>query len=178
MATDNYRNVYKSDHLGAVDLEEFIEAGRPLIFMIKEVKQFLKKDVAIHKVKVAGKAGDFNIAFFHEDIKPWVLNSGNAKIVRSFAGQGSTNSVSTWKDIPVELYIDHDVKFGNDTVSGIRVKPLKPVIKSKEKPVFTEANFEKAHLAGATLEKIKQVYSINPDMEILYNDYVREHTTA
>jgi hypothetical protein len=27
MSNDNYRNVYKSDHLGAVDLEEFIEAA-------------------------------------------------------------------------------------------------------------------------------------------------------
>lgn len=178
MATDNYRNVYKSDHLGSVDLEEFIEAGKPLIFMIKEVKQFLKKDVAIHKVKVAGKAGDFNIAFFYEGIKPWVLNSGNAKIVRSFAGSGSTNSVSTWKDIPVELYIDHDVKFGNDIVSGIRVKPIKPIIKTKEKPVFTSDNFEKAHSAGATLDAIKKIYSITLDMETLYNDYVREHTPA
>jgi hypothetical protein len=35
----NYRKVYKSDHLGVVDLEELIEQGKSLIFTIKEVKQ-------------------------------------------------------------------------------------------------------------------------------------------
>lgn len=171
MASDNYRNVYKSDHLGAVDLEEFTEAGKALIFTIKEVRQEIG-------AKVAGKKGDFNIAYFHEPIKPWVLNSGNAKIIRSLAGPGATNSVSTWRDIPVELYIDYNVKFGSDTVSGVRVKPLRPQIQQKPKPFFTEQNFEKANKAGATIDQIKQVYQITPDMEILYNDYVREHTTA
>ena len=169
MAIDNYRNVYKSDHLGSVDLEEFMEAGRPLIFTIKEVRQQIG-------AKVAGKKGDFNIAYFVEDIKPWVLNSGNAKIIRSFAGKEATNSVSTWKNIPVELYVDYNVKFGSDTVSGVRVKQIQPTLKPKEKPVFTETNFEKALSANATIEKIKQVYQISEDMEILYNDYVRDNT--
>lgn len=164
MANDNYRNVYKSDHLGAVDLEEFIEAGKPLIFTIKEVKQQLG-------AKVAGKKGDFNIAYFAENIKPWVLNSGNAKIIRSFAGEGSTNSVSTWKNIVVELYVDHNVKFGSDIVSGVRVKPIQPSIKPKEKPFFTEANFEKAKEAGATIDKIKAVYQITPEVEKAYLEY-------
>lgn len=165
MANDNYRNVYKSDHLGAVDLEEFIEAGTPLIFTIREVKQELG-------AKVAGKKGDFNIAYFVENIKPWVLNSGNAKIIRSFAGSSATNSVSTWKNIPVELYVDHNVKFGSDIVSGVRVKPLKPTIAPKAKPVFTEANFEKAKEASATIDKIEAVYQITEEVKSKYLEYV------
>ena len=165
MSNDNYRNVYKSDHLGAVDLEEFIEAGRPLIFTIKEVKQEIG-------AKVAGKKGDFNIAYFVENIKPWVLNSGNAKIVRSFAGKDATNSVSTWKNIPVELYVDHNVKFGSDIVSGVRIKPIQPTLKPKEKSVFTEANFEKAKAANATIAQIEQVYQLTEEMKAKYNEYV------
>lgn len=164
MATDNYRNVYKSDHLGAVDLEEFIEAGRPLIFTIKEVKQQIG-------AKVAGKKGDFNIAYFVENIKPWVLNSGNAKIIRSFAGREATNSVSTWKNITVELYVDYNVKFGSDVVSGVRVKPIQPALKPKEKPVFTSANFEGAIAKNATIEQIKAVYQITPEVEKAYLEY-------
>jgi hypothetical protein len=165
MANDNYRNVYKSDHLGSVDLEEFMEAGKPLIFTIKEVKQEMG-------AKVAGKKGDFNIAYFVEPIKPWVLNSGNAKIIRSFAGKEATNSVSTWKNIPVELYIDYNVKFGSEIVSGVRVKPIRPTTK-KEKPVFAEENFEKAKAAGATVEKIEQVYQLTEDAKAKYLEYVR-----
>jgi len=164
MANDNYRNVYKSDHLGAVDLEEFLEAGKPLIFTIKEVKQEMG-------AKVAGKKGDFNIAYFVEPIKPWVLNSGNAKIVRSFAGKDATNSVSTWKNIPVELYVDHNVKFGSDIVSGVRIKPIQPSAK-KEKPFFAEANFEKAKGANASVEQIEQVYQLTEEVKAKYLEYV------
>lgn len=165
MATDNYRNVYKSDYLGSVDLEEYLEAGRYLIFTIKEVKQEIG-------AKVAGKKGDFNIAYFVEPIKPWVLNSGNAKILRSFVGSAGTNAVSTWKNIPVELYVDYNVKFGSDTVSGVRIKPIKPQLKPKEKPVFTEANFEKAKEAGASIDKIEAVYKLTEDIKTKYLEYV------
>lgn len=165
MANDNYRNVYKSDHLGSVDLEEFTEAGRPLIFTIKEVKQEMG-------AKVAGKKGDFNIAYFVENIKPWVLNSGNAKTIRSFAGKEATNSVATWKNIPVELYVDHNVKFGSDIVSGIRIKPIQPTLKPKEKPAFIEANFEKAKLAKATIEQIEIVYQLTEEIKTKYLEYV------
>lgn len=165
MAIDNYRNVYKSDHLGAVDLEEFIEAGRSLIFTIKEVKQEIG-------AKVAGNKGDFNIAYFVEPIKPWVLNSGNAKTIRSFAGKEATNSVSTWKNIPVELYVDNNVKFGRDIVSGVRIKPIQPTLKAKEKLVFTEANFEKAKAAKATVEQIATVYQLTDAVKTKYLEYV------
>ena len=37
----HYRKVFKSDHLGAADLEEMTEDGKKLIFKIKEVKQYL-----------------------------------------------------------------------------------------------------------------------------------------
>ena len=74
----NYRNVYKSDHLGVVDLEEFIERGIRTEFTIKEVKQQLG-------VVVAGKKIDANIAYFKEDIKPLVINATNGNIMKGLA---------------------------------------------------------------------------------------------
>lgn len=41
----HYRKVFKSDHLGIADLEDFIEE-KSLIFTIKEVKQELNVAVA------------------------------------------------------------------------------------------------------------------------------------
>ena len=114
----NYRNVYKSDHLGVVDLEEFTEQGRPMVFTIKAVKQEVG-------ATVAGAKGNFNIAYFAEDIKPLVLNSTNATTVRRLGNFGT--DVDTWLNIPVELYIDAAVKMKGQIVGGVRIKTVRPM---------------------------------------------------
>lgn len=119
----NYRSVYKSDHLGVIDLEELIENGKQLIFTIKEVKQELG-------VVVAGNRGNFNIAYFKENIKPLVLNATNANTVRKLAG-GSTNT-DNWNNVLVELYIDNSVKMKGQIVGGVRIKTQKPIINKVE----------------------------------------------
>lgn len=156
----NYRNVYKSNHLGSIDLEEMTDKGLNLAFTISEVKQ-------MKNTMVAGRTGDFNIAFFEEDIKPLVLNSTNAKTVKALAG-GSIY-VEDWKDVTVELYIDHSVKMKGEIVGGVRIKPVSP---QKTKPAFLESNFEKAKNANATIEMIKGSYSISKEIEKKYISYV------
>jgi hypothetical protein len=160
----HFRKVFKSDHLGSADLEEYIEQGRPLIFTIKEVRQELNKSVA-------GKKGDFNIAYFVEpNVKPLVLNATNSKTVKNFAG--GSPFVEDWVNIPIELYIDETVKMKGETVGGVRIRPVPPKIQAKEKPHFTEANFEKAKAANATFEQIEKVYTLTDEMKQKYIDYV------
>jgi len=153
----NYRNVYKSDHLGVVDLEDLIEQGKSLVFTIKEVKQELG-------VVVAGNRGNFNIAYFKEPIKPLVLNATNAATVRRIGNFGV--DVDNWKNVEVELYIDANVKMKGLIVGGVRIK--KPVVKSKPELVLDSENFKKckaAYLANnAVLEKIKAKYQISDDV--------------
>lgn len=159
----HYRNVFKSDHLGSADLEDFIEQGKKLIFTIKEVKQEFG-------IKVAGKKGDFNIAYFVEPIKPLVLNVTNSKQIKTFAG--GNPFVETWKNIPVELYVDENVKaVTGGTTQGVRIKPIQPIIGERPKTPFVEANFEKAKAAGATVDKIKERYELSPEMEQKYLEY-------
>jgi hypothetical protein len=159
----NYRKVYKSDYLGVVDLEEMLEQGKQLIFTIKEVKQELG-------VLVAGNRGDFNIAYFVEAIKPMVLNAGNAGIIRGFS-EGKSTDTDKWKNIPVELYVDASVKMKGQIVGGIRIKQIQPKTTPTEKPIFTEANFESAKKANATIEQIKSKYTLTPEIEKLWNNY-------
>lgn len=158
----HFRKVYKSDHLGVPDLEDLIDDGKRLVFTISHVKQ--------ENTSVAGKKGDFNIAYFKEPIKPWVLNATNAKQVKVFAG--GSPFVEDWKNIPVELYIDAAVKMKGEVVGGVRIKPVKPVIEQKQKPVFTESNFEKAKAAGATIETIEKSYQITEEVKAKYTEYV------
>lgn len=168
----HYRNVYKSDHLGVADLEEMIEQGKPLIFTIKEVKQEIGKSVA-------GKKGDFNIAYFTDpNIKPWVLNAGNAKIICGFANHGKpkelwSKMVEDWNNIPVELYVDESVKMKGEVIGGVRVRPVMPNLKTQQKPLFTEARFKSAKEADVSVQTIRERYTLTPEMEAKYLEYVR-----
>ena len=159
----HYRKVFKSDHLGVADLEEMIEEGKPLIFTISEVKQ--EWDVT-----VAGRKGNHNIAYFKEDIKPWVINSVNSKVIKAFA-KGSA-FVEDWCNITVELFVDANVKMKGEVVGGVRVRHVQP--KAKVKKPFTEANIKPAKDKGFTIDQVKEFYDVSPEMETKFN----EHETA
>ena len=108
----HYRKVFKSDHLGIADLEDFKEEGKQLVFTISQVKQQIG-------VAVAGRKGNFNIAYFVEDIKPLVLNATNSKVLSKITG---SVFVQDWQNVTVELYIKTDVKMKGETVGGVRIK--------------------------------------------------------
>lgn len=116
MAKTHFRAVFKSDHLGVADLEEFVEDKKRLVFTIKEVKQEMN-------VMVAGRSGSHNIAYFKEGIKPLVLNSTNSKMIKKFT---KSSFVEDWSNVIIELYIDAGVKMKGDVVGGVRIKPTQP----------------------------------------------------
>lgn len=134
----NFRNVYKSDHLGVIDLEEMIEAEKTLIFTIKEVKQELN-------AKVAGNTISANIAYFVEDIKPLVLNATNAKVIKQIS---NSSFIENWAGVSIELYIDKNVKMKGEVVGGVRVKPT-------SKPKISDTNALSILNSSKTLAELK-----------------------
>ncbi len=122
-AKTHYRKVFKSDHLGQADLEDFIEAGSSLVFIVSHVKQE-------NGVMVAGRKGNYNIAYFQEKIKPLVINATNSKVMKQFAG--GSPFVEDWVNIPVRLYIDPSVKMKGETVGGVRISPDAPRLTKPE----------------------------------------------
>lgn len=126
----HYRKVFKSDHLGIADLEDYMEAGSPLVFTIKHVKQEIN-------ASVAGKKINANIAYFKENIKPLVLNATNSKTMKVFAN--NSPFVEDWNNIPVQLYIDPNVKMKGDIVGGVRINPTPP---KREMPVLKEGTVQ------------------------------------
>jgi len=153
----HYRKVFKSDHLGVADLEDLKEEGSRLVFIIKEVKQE-------YNVTVAGRKGNHNIAYFKENIKPLVLNATNSKVVKGFAG--GSPFVEDWKNIPIELYIDYNVRLMNEVVGGVRINPRKPSIEKPElKPNTEQWSKAKAFLMtdGNTIDKITGKYLISDE---------------
>ena len=162
----HYRNVFKSDHLGSADLEDLIEQGVQLCFTIKEVRQ--EKGA-----KVAGKKGDFNIAYFVEKIKPLVLNATNSKQLSIFA---KSKFVEDWSGLYIELYVEENVKAVSGGITqGVRIRPVLPQ-KIKQKPIFGKENFEKAKNANATKEQIEQRYILLPDIYQEFLNYCSNGT--
>lgn len=153
----HYRKVYKSDHLGIADLEDFIEDKKSLIFTIKEVKQELG-------VSVAGKKGDFNIAYFVEPIKPLVLNATNASVIKSFANNSSF--IEDWKNIPVELYIDPNVKMKGAIVGGVRIKLQKPVLPLLKLETKAYQNALAHLINGGKIEDIQVRFTVLEDVKL------------
>jgi len=154
----HYRKVFKSDHLGVADLEDFIEAKSNLVFTITHVNQE-------YGVAVAGKKGNHNIAYFKEDIKPLVLNATNSKVMKSFAGGSSF--VEDWTNITVQLYIDPSVKMKGDIVGGVRINPKPPVMQKTvlEHGMAAWGNAIDAYKRDGNLEAVRKRMIVSPDIE-------------
>lgn len=164
MKTD-WRKYRKSTHLASADLDAMETDNVPLIFTIKEVKYETGVDVS-------GTKMDGIFCHFIEPIKPLKLNSTNNKILAGFAKKNGLigkecHIIENWKGMKIELFVDRNVKMMGAITDGVRIKPLQPV--EKVKPNFTEANFEAAKKANATIDQIKSKYNVTPEIETLWN---------
>lgn len=162
----HYRKVFKSDHLGVADLEDFIEAKREMIFTISQVKQEIG-------VRVAGKKGNHNIAYFKESIKPLVLNATNSKILKGFANGSSF--VEDWGGITIRLYIDPTASFGGEVTGGVRIHPNR--VKAQKAEVTPDSptlwkNATAAYLRDGNFNKVLEKANISQANQQLIIDGV------
>jgi hypothetical protein len=113
----HFRKAFNSPYLSSADIVE------PTVLVIKHVS--LEKD-RTNKTK-----DFFNTAFFAEKelrdgekLKPMILNATNSKTMRDLCASPYIND---WLDVRVEIYVDHGIRFGRDTVDGLRIREAKPV---------------------------------------------------
>jgi hypothetical protein len=64
------------------------------------------------------------VAYFDGQAKGLVLNKTNADTLLDIT---ETDEYEKWKDIPVHLYVDPDVKYGSEKKGGIRLRKSAPV---------------------------------------------------
>jgi hypothetical protein len=164
----DWRKYRKSTHLASADLDAMETDGIKLIFTIKEVKYETGVDVS-------GTKMDGIFCYFLEAVKPLKLNSTNNKILAGFAKKDGLlgkecHVIENWRGMVVELYVDRNVKMMGAITDGVRIKPLQPIL-NKVLPTFTEANFEKAKKANATIDQIKANYLLTYEIEKLWNTY-------
>jgi len=110
----------KSTHLASFDVDMIIADKGKCILTIENC--YYKT-----KVPVNGKATDSYFIKFAEPVKEMLVNATNrktiAKIVKELKNCTATESrnIGNWKGLQIELYVDENVKFGGEVVSGVRV---------------------------------------------------------
>ncbi len=150
-----WKKVFKSEHLSSSDVE-----GKDLVLVIEYVKQEM--------CNTQNGKEEANIAYFTDkSVKPMRLNVGNSKLVKKFSG----NKLDTddWKMIPVSIYVDPKVRWGSDTVEGLRIRQVQPKIDSKgavKKAVLTpeSGNWDaivKWIQDGNAAEKVWEKYDVS-----------------
>lgn len=110
-ASTHYRKVFDSPYLSSMDVVE------PITLTIARVTQEVDKT---KKTK-----DTFNTAYFAEKfirpgekLKPMILNATNSKTMAKLTG---TPFIEDWAGARVMVYVERGIKFGRDTVDGLRV---------------------------------------------------------
>jgi hypothetical protein len=154
----HYRKVFKSDHLGVADLEDYIEAGSDLVFTISHVNQE-------YGAKVAGKKIDANIAYFQESIKPLVVNAGNSKILKGMAS--NSPFVEDWKNMTIQLYIEPNAKLKGEIVGGVRISPIVPQVRKDLTPDNDNmwGHALDAYKRDGNLDNVKKRVNVSDEVE-------------
>jgi D-lyxose ketol-isomerase len=128
--TTDWRKFRKSTHLASADLDIMQSEGKSLIFNIKEVRYE-------QTVNVSGTKMDGFFCYFKEHIKALKLNTSNLLVLSSFvkAKVISINDiyvVEKYKDLVIELFVDRNVKFMGDTVDGVRIRSVQPILTKQD----------------------------------------------
>ena len=117
-ATDktHYRKAFDSPYLSSADIVE------PTMLTVAYVR--LEPD---HTKKTKDL---FNTAHFAEKelrsgekLKPMILNATNSKQMKNLTG---TPFIEEWNNVRVTVYVDPNVKFGKESVEGLRISSKAP----------------------------------------------------
>lgn len=129
----------------------------PIVAVIKNViRKNLNKDIGEDREA-------FVATFTDSNLKPMILNTGNATIVERFAKQ---KDFKKWLNVPVTITVAKNIKAFGKTTDALRFSPAQPKLElptlTKSMPAFEAV---KKHLAGGG--KIKDVelkYKLTDDI--------------
>lgn len=151
----HYRKAFNSPYLSSADI-----VG-PTVLTVARVE--LLKDQT-NKTK-----DEFNTAYFvereirkGEPLKPMILNAHNSKVMKELTG---SPFIDDWANVAVTIYVDKNVKFGRDTVEGLRISPEPP----KQRPAVTPdkatmwANAKNAYKRDGNLDAVLERADISEE---------------
>jgi hypothetical protein len=72
------------------------------------------------EVTAPGKGTETRLVLYFDGLKKGlVLNTANAEGLAEITG---TDEYEQWSDVPIQLYVDPDVKYGGKKIGGIRIR--------------------------------------------------------
>ena len=112
----HYRKAFDSPYLSSADI---VQPTELTIAYVKLEPDHTKKTKDL-----------FNTAHFvekeirpGEKLKPMILNATNSKTMRNLTGSAF---IDDWNDVRVTVYVDPNVRFGRESVEGLRINPNPP----------------------------------------------------
>jgi hypothetical protein len=112
----HYRKAFNSPYLSSADIVE------PTVLTVARV--------ALEPDQTKKTKDVFNTAYFvekeirpGEKLKPMILNASNSKTMSGITGSAF---IDDWQNVRVTVYVDPNVRFGKDIVSGLVISPNVP----------------------------------------------------
>ena len=151
----HYRKAFNSPYLSSADIIE------PTVLTVSHVK--LEPD------KSKKTKDSFNTAYFvekeirkGEPLKPMILNATNSKTMKHLTGSAF---IDDWNDIPVTVYVEPNVRFGRDTVEGLRIGTEIP---QRTKPTIDRKSAEwtravEAYVRDGNFKEIEKHRTLSDD---------------
>lgn len=133
----HYRKAFDSPYLSSADIVE------PTVLTVKFVR--------FEPDRTKKTKDSFNTAHFVEQelrkgekLKPMILNASNSKTMKAL-----TNSpfLEDWVNVRITVYVDHNVRFGKETVEGLRISPHAPEARRKTLTPAATKQWESAKAA-------------------------------
>lgn len=154
----HYRKAFNSPYLSSADIVE------STVLTIKYVR--LEPD------KTKKTKEHFNTAYFTapelrpgEPLKPMILNAHNSKVMKQLTGSAF---IDDWNNVPVTVYVDHNVRFGRDTVEGLRISMEPPQTRKQLQPGTNQwTNAIAAYKRDGNLDAVKARVDVSPENEAL-----------
>lgn len=127
--------------------------------------------VVLEPDKTKKTKDSFNTAYFKqkeirpgEALKPMILNVTNSKMVATMT---NTPFIENWINIPVIVFVDHNVKMMGSTVEGLRIRP------APKRKVITKShanlwkNAKNAYLRDGNFDSVLLKADISEENQLL-----------
>lgn len=135
----HYKKLQNPDFLGVYALD----SGKDLIATIASVGNEIITGTG-------GKKEECTVVHFRESIKPMIMNSTNLKMLHKLF---KTPFVEKWVGGRIQIYADYNVKFGSETVEGLRIRPTLP---APDKPICGKCENDIAAASGMTAQQVAE----------------------